>query len=201
MSRGPASVTIASRIQDSLDVKTALLADTVLLDGVGRVVDVMTGSMLAGGKALFFGNGGSSMDAGHLAAELMGRFYVDRRPLPALSLADPTAALTAIGNDYGYENTFVRQLEGLGAAGDVAIGLTTSGNSPNVVNALRFARSHGIHTVVFTGRSGGAVAAIAEHVLRMPTDDTPRVQECHLLLGHTICELVEAAVLAGPDAE
>lgn len=196
MSKEPTSRSVASRIQDSLDAKAALLRDTILLDEVVRVVNLIADRMLAGNKALFFGNGGSSMDAGHLAAELMGRFYVDRRPLPAVSLADATAALTAIGNDYGYEHTFVRQLQGLGIPGDVAIGLTTSGNSPNVVDALKFARTHGIHTVVFTGSSGGAVAAIAEHVLRMPTTDTPRIQECQLLLGHTICELVESAVLA-----
>ena len=188
---------IASRIQSSVEVKSAMLGDPALLAGVARVVEVLSESLLNGGKALFFGNGGSSMDAGHLAAELMGRFYLDRRPLPALSLADPTAALTAIGNDYGYEHTFVRQLEGLGDPGDVAIGLTTSGHSLNVVNALRYARANGMHAVALTGQSGGTVAETAEHVLRMPTSDTPRVQECHLLLGHTICELVESACLLG----
>jgi D-sedoheptulose 7-phosphate isomerase len=131
------------------------------------------------------------MDAGHLAAELLGRFYLERPALPAIALADTTAAMTAIGNDYGYDEVFARQLAGLGVAGDIAVGLSTSGNSTNVIRAFEQANQTGLVTVAFTGKEGGRSAEVAHHVLRMPTSDTPRIQECQMLVGHTICELVE----------
>ena len=161
------------------------------LDLAAQVADAMTGSLRAGGAVLFFGNGGSSMDAGHLAAELAGRFYFDRPALAGVSLADATASMTAIANDYAYDEVFARQVRALGRVGDVAMGLTTSGNSANVVNALVAAREGGLVTVALTGQDGGKVAGLADYCIRVPTDDTPRVQEACLHLGHTICEIVE----------
>jgi len=181
---------VLERLKDSLAIKSQMLSS----DCVGQataVAEVMITSLRAGGKILFFGNGGSSMDAGHLAAELAGRFYRDRPGLAGISLSDGTAALTAIANDYAYDDVFARQIRGLGRPGDVAVGLTTSGNSANVVNALLAARETGLVTVALTGSSGGKVAAIADLCIRVPTDDTPRVQEACMHLGHTICEIVE----------
>lgn len=153
------------------------------------VVDAQAG----GGKVIFCGNGGSSMDAGHLAAEFLGHFYLDRPAMNATSLSDPVAALTAIGNDYGYDDVFARQLEGIAKPGDVLIGLTTSGNSRNVVAALEKCRDLGVVGVAMTGAAGGKVAEIADIVIAVPSTDTPRIQELCMHLGHTICEIVEAA--------
>ena len=181
---------VLDRLKDSLAVKSQMLTS----DYVGQVTavaEVLITSLRAGGKILFLGNGGSSMDAGHLAAELAGRFYRDRPGLAGISLSDGTASLTAIANDYAYDDVFARQIRGLGRPGDVAVGLTTSGNSANVVNALLAARETGLVTVALTGSSGGKVAAIADLCIRVPTDDTPRVQEACMHLGHTICEIVE----------
>ena len=163
----------------------------VTAEAARRVVD----SLRSGGKVLFFGNGGSSTDAGHLAAELLGRFYADRRPLAALALADHTAAMTAIGNDYSYDEVFSRQVRALGSRGDVAIGLSSSGNSSNVVRAVTEAAALGLVTVGFTGAAGGKLAEVAELCVRVPSDDTPRVQEMCMLLGHTLCEIVEREFL------
>jgi len=181
---------VLDRLQDSLAVKSQMLSS----DCVGQaaaVAEVMITSLRAGGKILFFGNDGSAINAGHLAAELAGRFYRDRPGLAGISLSDGTASLTAIANDYAYDDVFARQIRGLGRPGDVAVGLTTSGNSANVVNALLAARETGLATVALTGSSGGKVAAIADLCIRVPTDDTPRVQEACMHLGHTICEIVE----------
>ena len=184
---------IRRRLDDALAVKDRMRTDGCV-EVAAEIAERIVASLRAGGKVLFFGNGGSSMDAGHLAAELLGRFYRDRPALPAVSLADPTATLTAVGNDYGYDDVFARQVRGLGRPGDVAVGLSTSGNSPNVVRALEAARELGVVAVAMTGASGGKAAAVADICLRVPTDDTPRVQEACLHLGHTICELVENAL-------
>jgi D-sedoheptulose 7-phosphate isomerase len=163
------------------------------------VAQVIIRSLRAGGKAIFFGNGGSAQDAGHLAAELLGRFAFDRPGLAAISLPDATAAMTAIGNDYSYDEVFARQLLAVGRPGDVAIGLTTSGNSINVVRAIEAAAGAGMTTVVLTGASGGKAAATAQIPLQGPAEDTARVQEACLHLGHTICEMVEAALFPRPS--
>ena len=187
---------VRDHLKDSLAIKSRMLTS----DCVGQaaaVAEAMIAALRAGGKVLFFGNGGSSMDAGHLAAELAGRFYRDRPALAGISLSDGTASLTAIANDYGYDEVFARQIRGLGRPGDVAVGLTTSGNSGNVVNGLLTARETGLVTVALTGSSGGKVAAITDFCLRVPTDDTPRVQEACMHLGHTICEIVERGMF--PD--
>jgi D-sedoheptulose 7-phosphate isomerase len=147
-----------------------------------------------GGKVLLFGNGGSAADATHLAAEFVGRFRYDRAPLPALSLSDNASSVSAIGNDYSYEEVFARQVQAFGRPGDVAIGITTSGTSANVVAGLATARDEGLYTAVLTGRSGGVVGDEADLCLRMPTDETARVQECYLLIGHVLCELVERSL-------
>jgi D-sedoheptulose 7-phosphate isomerase len=187
---------LRSKVADSIAAKQALANDRPLHDEVAAVVTAMCEALRGGNKVLFFGNGGSSMDAGHLAAELLGRFYLERPALPAVALSDATAAMTAIGNDYAYADVFARQVQGLGSPGDVAVGLSTSGNSANVVSALEVAKQRGLVTVALTGRSGGRAAEVADHALRMPSDDTPRIQECQMLVGHTICELVERELAA-----
>lgn len=181
---------VRSRLRSALTVKQDMLSGECISQAV-TVAEQMTRSLKAGGKVLFFGNGGSAMDAGHLAAELSGRFYIDRPGLAGLSLSDPVAAVTAIANDYAYADIFARQVRGLGRPGDVAVGLTTSGNSENVVTALIAARDAGLYTVALTGASGGKVAGVADVCIQVPTDDTPRVQEACMHLGHTICEIVE----------
>jgi D-sedoheptulose 7-phosphate isomerase len=162
------------------------------------IARAMIAALRAGHKVIFFGNGGSSQDAGHLAAEFMGRFAFDRPGLPAISLPDATAAMTAIGNDYSYDEVFARQVLAVGRPGDVAVGLTTSGNSPNVVRALEAASAAGLVTVALTGQGGGKAATVARISLQVPTTDTARAQEACMHLGHVICEMVEAALFPWP---
>jgi D-sedoheptulose 7-phosphate isomerase len=189
---------VRDRLGDAIAVKQQIL-DGPLLTQVVELAELIVAAFRAGQKVIFLGNGGSSSDAGHLAAELMGRFAYDRPALPAISIADSTAAMTAIANDYDYAEVFSRQVLGLGVAGDVVIGLTTSGSSPNVVQALRAARAAGMVTVVLTGARGGPAAAAAEHALCVPTNVTARVQEACLHLGHTVCELVERTLFPQGD--
>jgi D-sedoheptulose 7-phosphate isomerase len=181
---------VRRRLEESIAIKQALLTSGCVAQAAG-VAELIASALGAGRKVVFFGNGGSASDASHLAGELLGRFAYDRPAFAAVCLSDHTAALTAVGNDYDYGEVFARQVRGIGAAGDVAVGLTTSGNSENVVRALAAARSLGLVTVALTGADGGRVAAVADVCIRVPTDDTPRVQEACLHLGHTICELVE----------
>jgi D-sedoheptulose 7-phosphate isomerase len=181
---------LRARVAESVEGQRRLLDSAALeltATAAGRVVDCLA----AGGKVLFFGNGGSASDAGHLAAELLGRFFIDRRPLAAVALAETTAAMTAIGNDYGYLEVFARQVRALGRPGDVAVGLSTSGTSGNVVRGLEAARELGLVTVAFTGAGGGKLTDLADVCVRVPSEDTPRIQELTMLLGHTLCEIVE----------
>jgi D-sedoheptulose 7-phosphate isomerase len=181
---------LRARVAESIEAERRLLdSDALALTAAaaGRVVECLA----AGGKVLFFGNGGSASDAGHLAAELLGRFLVDRRPLAAVALAETTAAMTAIGNDYGYLEVFARQVRALGRAGDVAVGLSTSGTSENVVRGLEAARELGLVTLALTGASGGKLLDVTDLCVRVPSEETPRVQELCMLLGHTLCEIVE----------
>jgi len=193
------------RIAESVAAGQRMLDGTAGSDGADPVVatadaaDRIAASLRAGGKVMFFGNGGSASDAGHLAAELLGRFALERRPLPAACLSDHTAAMTAIGNDYGYDDVFARQVAGLGRSGDVAVGLSTSGSSANVVRALEAARELGMVTVALTGASGGKVAAVVDVCIRVPSEDTPRIQELCMLLGHTLCELIEQELTGTSD--
>lgn len=148
-------------------------------------------SLSAGGKIIFCGNGGSAADAQHLSAELMGRFLIDRAPLAALSLTVDTSALTAIGNDYGYDKVFSRQLRGIARAGDVLIGLSTSGNSANVIDAFKVARDMGVRTVGLTGAGGGAMADLSDVLMAVPHSKTNHIQEAHIAIGHLICAIIE----------
>lgn len=148
----------------------------------------------AGNKAIFCGNGGSAADSQHLAAELMGRFLIDRDPLPALALTTDTSALTAIGNDYGIENIFSRQLRGIGVKGDILISLSTSGNSANVINAMKMARDIGIITIGLTGESGGKMKVLSDYLINVPSSQTNHIQEMHIAVGHLICQIVESSL-------
>jgi len=176
-------------VTESLRTKTLFFEEHK--DRIAEVAENIALGFRNGNKVLFFGNGGSAADAQHLAAEFVGRFGPDRCPLAAISLATDTSILTALGNDYGYENVFSRQIEALGHPGDTAVAISTSGNSPNVVAAAALARSRGLYTIGFTGDSGGELKNHVEVVFRVPSRRTPRIQETHLLLGHILCELVD----------
>lgn len=148
----------------------------------------------SGHKALFFGNGGSAADAQHLAAEFLGRYLREREPLPALALSTNSSAVTAIGNDYGYDYVFARQLQALAVPGDVAVGISTSGDSVNVAEAVACARRLGLTTIALTGKSGGRLRGLADILIAVPSEETPRIQECHILAGHGLCDAVEQAL-------
>ena len=182
-----------SRIEESLAAHRALL-DGGTPDGIAELADLIVEALRGGGKVILFGNGGSAADATHLAAEFVGRFRFDRSPLPALSLSDNGSSVSGIGNDYGYEDVFARQIAALGSPGDVAIGISTSGTSANVIEGMRAARAGGLRTVALTGAAGGRLDAEAEHCLRMPSAETARIQECYMLVGHLLCELVERSI-------
>ena len=182
-----------ARIRDCVAVMQSLIESSEYLNAVTDVAAAMTKCLRTGNKVLFFGNGGSAADAQHLAAELIGRFLKERESLPGLALTTNTSILTAIGNDYSFEEIFSRQIAGIGRAGDVAFGITTSGNSPNVLHAVSVAREKGLVTVGLTGRGGGKLTNAVDHCIRIPSDQTPRIQEGHILTGHTLCELVEEA--------
>jgi len=186
-----------TRLSEAIAVKQEMLAGTFAAQAV-EVARVIIDCLRAGGKVIFFGNGGSAQDAGHLAAELTGRFAFDRPGLAALSLPDATAAMTAIGNDYSYDEVFARQVLAIGGPGDVVVGLSTSGSSLNVVRALDVAAQAGMRTVALTGADGGKAAEVAGICIRVPSDSTGRVQEACMHLGHTICEMVEAAMFSRP---
>ena len=191
--RVDAQATIRRRITESLEAKQALLENGVVAQ-VAELAEAITEAFREGNKVLFFGNGGSAADATHLASEFVGRYLMDREPLNAISLTDNSSSVSAIGNDYAYDEVFARQIRALGRPGDVAIGLSTSGRSRNVVEGLRAAGRAGLRTVAITGADGGDLPAVAELCLRMPVQETARVQECSMLVGHTVCELVEASL-------
>ncbi len=177
---------VRDRIQRSIDVKQMLLVDAGFQNLAAQVAMQIVKSLRSGGKVFFLGNGGSAADAQHLAAELK-----ERRALPALALSVNSSSVTAIGNDYGFDLIFARQLEALGREGDVAVGISTSGNSRNVVRALEIAKSKSMFVVALTGASGGVLRNVADCIIRIPSEETPRIQECHILTGHIICEIVE----------
>jgi D-sedoheptulose 7-phosphate isomerase len=182
---------VQEQVQDSLSVQQALLQDSDLLSGTVAVSEMIADTLQNHHKLLLFGNGGSAADAQHIAAEFVGRYRTERRALPALALTVNASSLTAIGNDYGFDVIFARQLEAFGVAGDVAFGISTSGNSENIVRALHRAQEIGMKTVALTGATGGRLKSRVDYCLAVPSSDTPRVQECHILLGHIICEIVE----------
>jgi D-sedoheptulose 7-phosphate isomerase len=189
---------IAGELRKTASVIGALVADAELARTIETVARLCVKALHDGNKLLLAGNGGSAADAQHLAAELVSRFYFDRPGLAAVALTTDTSALTAIGNDYGFERLFARQVDALGRKGDVFIGLSTSGNSPNILKALDEARLKGLVTVGLTGQGGGKMAALCDHCLRMPSSETPRIQEGHIVVGHTLCALVEREMFTPP---
>ena len=184
---------VGQRLREAAEAAQAL-GGADLTGRVARAAAAIVACYRADGRTLWLGNGGSAAQADHLAAELVGRYLRDRPPLSAIALSVNASAVTALGNDYGYETSFARQVEAHARPGDVVVGLTTSGSSPNVVAALRCARERGGVTIALTGGAGGAVAEVADHLLAVPSDQTPRIQEGHLVIGHTLCELVERAL-------
>jgi len=176
-------------VAESVRVKSEFFQANATL--IAETAEKMALSLRAGQKVLLFGNGGSAADAQHIAAEFVGRFIPDRIPLPAISLATDTSALTALGNDYGYNLVFARQVQALGNAGDIAIGISTSGNSPNVLEAIDAARSKGLMTIGLTGQDGGKMNGRVDVLFRIPSRMTPRIQETHITLGHVLCELID----------
>lgn len=191
----PLEALVRQRINAGIAVQQALLRQSALC---AQVAEKLIETYRAGKKLLVFGNGGSAADAQHIAAELVGRFYLDRRPLPALALTANASVLTAVGNDYAFELIFARQVEALGNPGDLALGLSTSGNSPNVIEGLRAAKRGGMVTVALVG-VGGRLKDEADYAICVPSTDTPRIQEAQLLIGHIWCDLVERALFGGGD--
>jgi D-sedoheptulose 7-phosphate isomerase len=189
---------VVNEFQASVAVKQRLLDDAAFMQQVTDMGHLLIDCYEAGNKLLVAGNGGSAADAQHIAAEFVSRFNFDRPGLPALALTTDTSILTAIGNDYGYDQLFRRQLEANGQAGDVFMGISTSGNSPNILMALEAARLKGIKTFGLTGGSGGKMRDLCDHCLCVPSDDTPRIQEAHIVIGHTLCAMVELAMFEDP---
>lgn len=189
---------VRSSIRASIAVKKLLLRNTEITSTLAEISKRLIGTISKGNKVLLFGNGGSAADAQHVAAEFVGRFAFGRAALPALALSVNTSCVTAIGNDYGFDQVFSRQIEALGRPGDAAIGISTSGNSPNVIRALSVAKGMGLHTIGLTGRRGGKLKETADQCICVPSTSTPRVQECHILIGHIISELVEESLFRGP---
>src|SRR5271170_845290 len=181
-------------IDNSIAVKQKLLQDDALVSTLAEVSSLIVDSLREGNKILLCGNGGSAADAQHIAAEFVGRFAFDRPALPALALSVNSSCVTAIGNDYGFDIVFSRQIEALGKNGDVVIGISTSGNSANVLQAMSTSRRLGIRTVAFTGCAGGKLRSEVDFCLSAPSNETPRIQECHILIGHIISELVEHTI-------
>ncbi len=190
---GAMKESITEQVRETLRVIEALLEQVEMLETMASIiVDCIRG----GGKVIFYGNGGSAADAQHLAAELSGRFYLDRPSLPALSLSTNSSTLTAIGNDYGFEYVFSRQLPGVGARGDVAVAISTSGDSPNVIEATKLAKRIGMITFGWTGRDGGQLAELVDYALKIDSQQAPRIQEAQITAGHIICEIAERRIFA-----
>ena len=178
-------------IQSSIEVKTGLMNDTEMMLKMQQVVTVLVDAFKNGNRVFFCGNGGSAADAQHLAAELSGRFYTDREALPAEALHCNTSYLTAVANDYSFDVIYARLIKGITVKGDVLLGFSTSGNSSNIIKAFESAREKSVVTVGFTGSSGGALKGLSDYLFNVPSTDTPRIQESHILIGHIICQLVE----------
>jgi D-sedoheptulose 7-phosphate isomerase len=187
---------IAAHFERSRDAMARAAQDATLLASARSIAEAIIGALHAGRKLLLIGNGGSAADAQHIAAEIVGRYKLERAAHAAIALTTDTSALTAIGNDYGFEQVFARQVEGLGRRGDVLVALTTSGRSPNILAALNTARRLGLITAGFTGTPGAALGAHCDHLFVSPSDDTPVVQQIHLAALHGICDVVERAIVA-----
>ncbi len=185
---------IEKSIRESIAVKQALLTDVYLLEKIEQTAELLTQAFRVGGKVLFCGNGGSAADAQHIAAELSGRFYTDRAPLFAEALHVNSSYLTAVANDYGYEQVFARMVEAAGRPGDVLVAISTSGNSASILRAAEKAAAVGMAVVGMTGSTGGKLAGLCRVLLNIPSTDTPRIQEAHILIGHILCQIVEQAL-------
>lgn len=182
---------IQNSIRESISVKQAILSDEAFLQRIEQAAQLLLAAFEQGGKVLFCGNGGSAADAQHIAAELSGRFYKDRPPLFAEALHVNSSYVTAVANDYGYDAVYARMVQAAGRPGDVLVALSTSGNSPNILNAVTAAKEKGMTVIGFTGASGGRMAEACDVLLNVPSSDTPRIQEAHILLGHILCAYVE----------
>jgi len=185
---------IKDQIKKSYETKQAIYANEALLNDIVSVAKLCVALYKTDKKTLLAGNGGSAADAQHIAAELVGRYGFDRPSIPSLALTTDTSNLTAIGNDYGYDFVFSRQLEGMGQKGDIFIGISTSGNSVNIINAFESAKKKGITTVALVGRDGGKMAEMADYSLIVPSNSTPRIQESHILIGHILCDIIEKEI-------
>lgn len=183
---------IKNIIASSIAVKQQILEDENMQQSIAEAVALISDAFKNGNKVLFCGNGGSAADAQHLAAEFSGRFYTDRKALPAEALHCNTSYLTAVANDYSYDVVYSRMVDGIGQKGDVLIGLSTSGNSGNIIKAFETARQKGMATIGFTGATGGKMKDLSDYLFNVPSTDTPRIQESHIMIGHIICQLVEA---------
>ena len=186
---------ISQHIQDSIFVKQEILR--TLIPAIEKAAVKLVDCLRSGNKILFFGNGGSASDSQHLAAEFVGRYEKERRALPAISFTTDTSILTAVGNDYGFERVFERQMEALGRKNDVAVALSTSGNSKNVLAAVRRAKEMGVYTIGFTGNTGGELKTLADLPIVIPSKKTSRIQESHIMIGHILCEYVDEALCVG----
>jgi D-sedoheptulose 7-phosphate isomerase len=193
---GPARV--RAILQESVAVKQAVAESAA--ESVARAAEVCTASLQGGGKILLFGNGGSASDAQHIAAELTGRLSRERPALAALALTANTSDLTALGNDYGFDHVFTRLVQAHGREGDVAVALSTSGNSPNVLSAVKEARERGLHTLGLIGKDGGKLAPLVDVAIVVPSNDTQRIQESHITIGHALCELIDEALFPRSEA-
>lgn len=185
---------IEKNIKNSVELKTSLLEDAVFMRRIEDIASKLINCYNGNGKVLFCGNGGSAADAQHLAAELSGRYYYDRPPLNAEALHVNTSYLTAVANDYSYNEIYARLVKAVGNKGDILIGLSTSGNSKNVIRAMETAGELGVFRIALTGKGGGQLAECCDLLLEIPSNDTPRIQECHMLIGHALCEIVECAL-------
>ena len=187
---------IRRNIIDSITVKQQLLQNDAVMVDILKVADLIVAAFNNGNKLLFCGNGGSAADAQHLAAEFSGRYYLNRPPLHAEALHTDTSFMTAVSNDFSFDEVYARLIQGIGKQGDILIGMSTSGNSKNVIKALEEAKKKNIITIGFTGKANGNMKHCCDYLINIPSDDTPRIQECHLMLGHAICELVEKELFA-----
>lgn len=190
---------IITRIQEAIDLKNLIISDSNLIERIKRSSELIIGAYRSGNKTLFCGNGGSAADAQHLAAELSGKFYIDRPPIHAEACHLNTSFMTAVSNDYGYEMVFARYIQAVGKKGDVLVCISTSGNSANIINAMQEAQRLGLNCIAMTGETGGQMAGLADVLINVPSTDTPRIQEAHILIGHIICELVETELFGRKD--
>ncbi len=187
---------IAEAINESISTKKRILEDDELMRTIGQAASACTEAFCNGNKVFFCGNGGSAADAQHLAAEFSGRFYFDRAPLPSEALHVNTSFLTAVANDYSFDEVYARNIKGSGREGDVLVAISTSGNSKNIIRAVETANDIGIVTIGMTGQSGGAMKNLCDYLINVPSSDTPRIQESHIMIGHIICEIVETSIFS-----